>query len=277
MELALKDRTVFVTGASGGIGRALVIAFAQEGANVAAHAYRGGAELRAWLANQPFQDRVLAVEADIRDPVALRKAFTEAARRFGRVEICVANAGARPEEAAGLRSAGVDRVRTTIEANLLGAIWTAKAFLEQIDGSEEGAALLFIGSTAASFGEQGFADYAAAKSGLTGLVRTLKNEIVRIDPKGRVNLLEPGWTRTHVPRPALEDLEAIRRVVRTMPLRQLARAEDVARTALWLCSPLLGRHITGQTITVAGGMEGRLLWEPDEIDPAAIRRAAGLQ
>ena len=73
-------------------------------------------------------------------------------------------------------------------------------------------------------------------------------------------------------REALEDDEGVRRAARTMALRQLARAEDIARTALYLASPTLARHVTGETITVAGGMEGRLLWDEHEVDPAEVKR-----
>ena len=59
-----------------------------------------------------------------------------------------------------------------------------------------------------------------------------------------------------------------------MPLRQLARALDIARTALFLASPTLSRHVTGQTVTVAGGMEGRTLWDPADVDEDAIKRRA---
>jgi 3-oxoacyl-[acyl-carrier protein] reductase len=274
MDLKLAGRTAIITGASGGIGRALTAAFAAEGANLVAHTHRRREELQAWVDEQDWRERALVVQADIRRPEELETAFAAAMERFGSIDICIANAGIRPSADENLRDACEERIRATLEANLTGAVWTARAFLRALRDGSDGASLLFIGSTAASFGERGYADYAAAKSGLVGLVRSLKNEIVALDPRGRVNLLEPGWTTTHVPRPALRDLEQIRRVVRTMPLRRLATADDVARTALWLCSPETGRHLTGQTITVAGGMEGRLLWERAEVDPESIRDEA---
>ena len=100
---------------------------------------------------------------------------------------------------------------------------------------------------------------------------TLKNEIVDLDPFARVNMIEPGWTATHMARPALEQPGHIARAVRTMPLRQIGRAADIARTALYLASPQMARHVTGQVLTVAGGMEGRTLWETESIDEDAIR------
>jgi 3-oxoacyl-[acyl-carrier protein] reductase len=272
VDLGLGGRTAFVTGASGGIGRAIAEAFAAEGCNVACHAFRGGKQLRAWLSKRPWKERALAVEADARRPAEMEGALGEACARFGRVDVCVANAGARPRGAARLDEAPEERIRETIESNLLVSVWTARAFLASLGRTGgDGSALLFVGSTAASFGEKGYADYATAKAGLVGLMLTLKNEIVELDPRGRVNLLLPGWTATHVERPELDDPELVRRAVQTMPLRQIARADDVARAAVWLCSPA-ARHVTGQTLAVAGGMEGRVLWEPRAIDPASIRR-----
>jgi 3-oxoacyl-[acyl-carrier protein] reductase len=274
VNLELEGRTALVTGASGGIGRAIAEAFAAEGCNVICHAYRGAEALRAWLSSRPWKERGLAVVADARRPAELEGAFGEGCRRFGRVDVCVANAGARPGGPARLDEAAEERIRATVEANLLASAFTARALLASLARTGgDGSALLFIGSTAATFGERGYADYAMAKAGLSGLMLTLKNEIVALDPRGRVNLLVPGWTATHVDRPELRDLDLVRRAAQTMPLRRIARADDIARAAVWLCSPV-ARHVTGQALTVAGGMEGRVLWQPGEVDPESIRREA---
>lgn len=276
MDLALADKTVLVTGASGGIGRALVTTFAAEGARVVCLGHRGFAELEAWLAGQPFKDRCLALAADVRASEELDEAVAAALDRFGRLDAAVANAGRWPPADVPFHAMDPDRVRRTLEVNLLGAAWTARAFLDALarkgprpDG--HGASLVFIGSTAGRFGERDHADYAMAKAGLVGLVNTLKNEIVRLDPFGRVNLVEPGWTATHVERPSLHDAAAVRRVTSTMALRQLGRAEDVARAVAWLTSPTASRHVSGQALTVAGGMEGRRLWDEREIDFAEVQ------
>lgn len=133
-----------------------------------------------------------------------------------------------------------------------------------------GAALVFTGSTAAKFGERGHADYATAKAALYGLMRSLKNEIVALDPFGRVNIVEPGWTITEMSRRAIDDPGVVAKVVRTMPLHQIARADDIARVAAWLASPLAARHVSGESVTVAGGMEGRVLAEADTISGTAV-------
>jgi 3-oxoacyl-[acyl-carrier protein] reductase len=133
--------------------------------------------------------------------------------------------------------------------------------------------VVLISSTAGVFGEAGHADYAAAKSALAGgLTRTLKNEIVRLAPHtadycgGRVNCVCPGWTVTPMTARQLRDETRVRRVTATMALPQIARVEDIANAVVFLASDVLARHLTGQTVVVAGGMEGRWLWQPDEVD-----------
>ena len=276
MDTGLAGKVVFLTGASGGIGRAVADAFAAEGAQLALQGHRRFDELEALVAERPWRDRALVLRADITQPDEVQAALDATARSFGRVDVCIANAGVWPPADLPVHEVDEDRVREVVSINLLGAVWTARAFLRVLaaagprpDG--EGASLAFTGSTAGRFGERGHADYALSKAGLYGLLRTLKNEIVDLDPYGRVNLVEPGWTVTEMVRAELDDDDHLRRVASTMPLRQLARAADIARTLVFLSSPRLARHITGQVLTVAGGMEGRRLWEAGQVDPGEIR------
>jgi 3-oxoacyl-[acyl-carrier protein] reductase len=277
MDLKLQDKVVLITGASGGIGRALAEAFAGEGARLALLGFRRRDELRAWAAEQPWHERAVTLRADLTKPAEVEAAFRDAAARFGRIDACVANAGVWPPGDLRLDELSEERLRSTLDANLFGAIWTARAFFAVLrehgprpDG--HGASLVFNGSTAGRFGERGHVDYAVSKAGMYGLVRTLKNEIVALDPYGRVNLVEPGWTATEMARDTLGRAGLIEQVVRTMPLRQLARPEDIARAVVVLSSPAASRHVTGETLTVSGGMEGRVQWEAAQVDADAVRR-----
>ncbi len=276
MDLQLAGKVVLVTGASGGIGRALAEAFAAEGARLALTGNAQYAELEAWIADARFPDAI-ALRADTTDPASIDAAFDAARAHFGRVDVAIANAGRWTPEFALLHQASVERIRENLSTNLLGTIWTARAFFRTLAatgprGDGQGASFAMIGSTAGRFGEKGHAEYAAGKAGMYGLLRSLKNEIVELDPFARVNLIEPGWTVTHMARPALQQPGVIERVVKTMPLRQIGRAQDVARAALFLSSPAMSRHVSGEIVTVAGGMEGRTLWDSGQIDEAAIRR-----
>ncbi len=271
MDLRLDNKVVFLTGASGGIGRAAAEAFAAEGARLVLHGQRQWDELSSWLDEQSWRERAMAVKADITDPAQLEAAFAQATDAFGRVDVCVANAGIWPPGDLTLAELDEERIRAVVEVNLLGSVWTARAFLKQLaavgprdDG--DGACLLFTGSTAGRFGEKGHSDYAASKAGLVGLMLTLKNEIVSLDPYGRVNVVEPGWTVTDMTKRNISDPGVVQRVVRTMPVRQLARAIDIARSLVMLSSPVSARHVSGQVLTVAGGMEGRVLWEEAQVD-----------
>jgi 3-oxoacyl-[acyl-carrier protein] reductase len=118
---------------------------------------------------------------------------------------------------------------------------------------------VLVGSTAGGFGEAGHADYAAAKSAIqVGLLLSLKNEIVRVALNGRVNAVAPGWTYSPLTRGTL-DQELVDRVTRTMALRKVATSDDIARAVVVLASDELSGHITGEVVTVAGGMEGRTI------------------
>src|SRR5262245_13669096 len=157
----------------------------------------------------------------------------------------------------------------TLAANLTSVFLCMREFFRGIvkHGLSDPAAVL-IGSTAAIFGEAGHADYAAAKAGLTyGLARSLKNEISRLTPRGRVNVVCPGCTLTPMTHQFSSNPDRVRRVLQTISLRKLGRPEDVAHAIVFLASSRLAGHITGQVLTVSGGMEGRVLYNADEVDP----------
>lgn len=276
MHTQLEGSTVLITGASGGIGEAIAKAFADERCNLVLHAHTGQSRLESLVNLHGWAERTLIGGADVRDPQALDELFECARERFGRVDVVVACAGIWPSEARPLHELEVERIREVIDVNLLGAIFTCRSFARQlaavgprVDG--RGASLCLIGSTAGRFGEAQHLEYAVSKAGLYGLMRSLKNELVAIDPWARVNLVEPGWTVTPMAEGALAEEGTLAKVCATMPLRQLARPVDVARAVVFLSSPALARHLTGEVLTVAGGMEGRNLWRSEQIDPALVR------
>lgn len=276
MDLGLQGKTVFVTGASGGIGLAVAEVLAVEGANLVLQGHRQFQDLEGWVRTQDWSDRALAVEADVTDSASVDAAFQRAEERFGALHGCVVNAGIWPAEDVPLVDMDEERLRRTLDVNLAGAVWTSRAFLRSIrkTGPSEpdtGASLVYTGSTAARFGEKGHSDYSASKAALYGLMRSLKNEIVDIDPYGRVNVVDPGWTVTEMTEKNLDEPGIIERVVRTMPVQQLARAVDIANALVLLLSPSVSRHVSGEIVTVAGGMEGRVLREAESVDALAVR------
>ncbi len=273
MNSKLAGHVILITGASGGIGSAIARQFAAEGAKLVLHGHRNRAGL-ARLNRELAGTESLVVHADLTREAGVKKLFASAMKRFGRVDTLVANAGWWETRDVPLQAMSLRQWRATMDGVLTSAFLSTREFFRLVAKRHRGSAVL-IGSTAAVFGEAGHADYAAAKAALAfGLTRTLKNELARLAPPtrdycgGRINCVCPGWTV--VPRNAakLSDTKMIRQVAATMALPKIARPDDIANAVVFLASDALAGHITGQTLIIAGGMEGRMLWRPEEVDPA---------
>jgi 3-oxoacyl-[acyl-carrier protein] reductase len=256
MDSGLEGKRVLVTGASGGIGSACARAFAEEGCRLVLH-YNRVRERVEELASE-LDDAVVA-QADLTREDQAERLFAESRNALGGLDACAAVAGAWPEEDLPLWQLPLARWEETLRANLTATFLTARGFLQEIERNGHGS-LVLVGSTAGVFGEAGHADYAAAKSAVSGgLLLSIKNEVVRVAPRARVNAVCPGWTVTPMARRALDDASVLERATRTMALRKAAEPEDVARQVVALASDEISGHVTGQVVLVAGGMEGRLL------------------
>jgi 3-oxoacyl-[acyl-carrier protein] reductase len=245
----LRGKRVLVTGASGGIGSACVRAFQEEGAEVVAH-YHQSRERAERLGD------VKLVQGDLTREEDADRVFEEA----GDLDVCAAVAGVWPRDDVPVWALPLDRWERTLRENLTATFLTARGFLRGVARRGHGN-LVLTASTAGLIGEAGHADYAAAKSAVAhGLVLSLKNEVVRVAPRARVNAVCPGWTASPMTRAELDDPTFVESLTRTMPLRKVATPEDVARQVVVLASDEISGHVTGQVVVVAGGMEGRVLW-----------------
>ncbi|MHA2134008.1 MAG: SDR family NAD(P)-dependent oxidoreductase [Candidatus Thorarchaeota archaeon] len=265
LETGLSEKHVVLTGASGGIGTELTKLLLEEGARITGSYLSSKRELTG-LHNQ-YSEHLSVVKTDVRKEEDVETLFVQANETFGRVDVLIANAGIAIMEEMPIHEMPLSQWTNTLSVNLTGVFLSAKHFFSNLlkhPGDE--ASLILVGSTAGHFGEAWFVDYATSKAALYGLLMSLKNEIVYLAPKGRVNLVNPGWTMTDMAKEALNNEEKVRRIHQTIPMRKTAEPADIAHAILFLASDKLSGHVSGQAITVSGGMEGRLLYDLDEID-----------
>jgi 3-oxoacyl-[acyl-carrier protein] reductase len=248
MELGLKDRTVLVTGASGGIGRAVARAFAAEGARVAV-TYRSNEAAARALAEELGEG--FAVRYDLSDPASVEAAADAVDERWGGLDVLVANAvrwGERRPPSVGFEEVAAEQWEPVVVDNLRPTIRTVQRAVGSMRPRGWGRIVL-ISSHVAHDGRPGQEFYGAAKSALLGLARSLA---WNVGPDGiLVNVVSPGLTTTErvqtlLPAPIRDDETS-----RT-PTRRLSTPEDVAAAVLFLASAANG-NISGEMVTVAGG------------------------
>jgi 3-oxoacyl-[acyl-carrier protein] reductase len=236
-----------VTGSSRGIGRAIAEELAAEGADVAVN-YRTSedeaAAVAEWIEAQG--DAAQAVQADISEMDEVERMAREVHDELGQIDVLVNNAGITIDRQFGdLTREDWDRV---LDVNLGGAFNCTEVFYEDLKRSDHGR-LINISSVIGEMGNVGQANYAASKSGLFGLTRTLARELA---PHGTTaNAVAPGFTET-------EMLDAVPESIREsilddIPLGRFATTEDVAMAVSYLASSR-GSYVTGQVLDVNGGI-----------------------
>ncbi|MCE7741791.1 MAG: SDR family oxidoreductase [Candidatus Heimdallarchaeota archaeon] len=266
MELKLKDKHILVTGGTGGIGRAIVELLVLEGAKVSIHFHKNTAKAQE-LQNKHISGKVVLLKGDLKIESEVKDVFSKATNHFGRIDGLVANAGIWAPTSKLTTELDLEQWKNTLDVNLTGVFLCVKEFFKNlIQYPDSNASLVLIGSTAGLFGEAGYSDYSATKAALQyGLTNTWKNEIVNFASLGRVNTVAPGWVLTEMAEKSLEDKEALKKILQTIPLKKIAKPEDVARTVVYLLSDHAAGHISGNTLLVHGGMEGRVLFDKDDI------------
>ena len=267
MDLQLSGKTAWVTGASGGIGSVIARQLVSEGANVGIH-FRSNESSALELVNELGRSKSIAVGGDLSDEGQVDSCFERLSEKSGRVDILIANAGVWPPENVPIHEMTVSQWESTMNNNLKSVFLCSRRFIQHaIAQGIDDPAIVMIGSTAGLFGEAGHGDYAASKAALiSGLNLTLKNELARVAPRGRVNVVNPGWVVTPMAKKFTADGASIKQALSTIAMRKVASPEDIAHSVLFLASSHVSGHITGQSLTVSGGMEGRKLYDEDELD-----------
>ncbi|KAF8228084.1 NAD(P)-binding protein [Tricholoma matsutake] len=272
MDLKLNNVHVLVTGASGGIGLETARLFLEQGAKVTAHYNSNIRTLEPLIAEFGAQkaQKIQALQADLSVEREVARLFSQASASFGPVQSIIVNHGVWPTADQPVVKMSLDQWKSTIETNLTSSFLVSREYLKNLESASDAlkayASIIFIGSTAGKFGEAGHADYAASKSAMMyGLTMTLKNEIVKIAPAGRVNSIGPGWVKTPLAEDTLKDPAVVYRALATTPLKKVGVPADIAGQIVVLSSPVLSGHISGQVVMIEGGMEGRLLNLPESL------------
>jgi NAD(P)-dependent dehydrogenase (short-subunit alcohol dehydrogenase family) len=244
----LTGKTAFVTGASRGIGRAIAVALAQAGADVALVART--AEGLADTADDvtALGRKAIVIPVDVTDQVGVADAASAAIDQLGHIDIVVNNAGGSNFMVGfrDLRLSGWDKL---IRLNLTSAVYVCHAFAGHLLDRRTGS-VINVASVAGVASSPLLSPYGAAKAGLISLTKSLAVEWAADGV--RVNALCPGWTATDLNRALWEDPVAGPATVATVPMRRWGRADEMAGPAVFLASDA-SSYVTGQTLLVDGG------------------------
>ena len=242
----LENQIAVVTGAGRGIGRAIALKFAAEGADVACisrtqdNSEKVAAEVRA------VGRRAWAHAVDVADAASVNAAAEKILNDCGKVDILVNNAGVtRDNLLMRMSEAEWDAVLNT---NLKGAFLITKAFSRAMVKARAGR-VINLASVIGLIGNAGQSNYAASKAGLIGFTKSVARELAS---RGiTVNVIAPGFIETDMTADLKEDLRA--GVLRQIPLGSFGQPDDIAGAAVFLAGPA-ARYITGQVLAVDGGM-----------------------
>jgi 3-oxoacyl-[acyl-carrier protein] reductase len=242
----LANQIAVVTGAGRGIGRAIALQFAAEGADVvcvsrtAENSEKVAAEVRA------AGRKAWALAVDVSDGAAVNAASAKILAEAGRVDILVNNAGVTRDGL--LMRMSDEDWDVVLNTNLKGAFHFTRAFSRSFIKQRSGR-IINIASIIGLIGNAGQCNYAASKAALIGLTKSIARELAS---RGiTVNAVAPGFVETDMTAVLKEELKT--ELLKRIPLNSLGKPEDIAGAALYLASPA-ARYVTGQVLTVDGGM-----------------------
>ena len=245
--MRLKDQVALVTGGSRGIGRAIVRAFAAEGARVA-FVYRGNKEAADKLAAETAGagGTVLALQADVTSADDAQKCVERVTKEWGRVDILVNNAGIIKDDL--FVRMEPEAWQAVLQTNLGGVYNFCRAVAYPMM-KQRGGRIINVSSVAAEHVNPGQTNYAASKGAINSFTRALAAELASRNVT--VNAIAPGFIETDMS-------EAVRNkagdlIKKMIPMRRLGQPEDVARVAVFLASAEAA-YVTGQVLTVDGGL-----------------------
>jgi len=251
--LSLSGKVALISGGSRGIGAATVRMFTAAGAKVV-FSYRSARSQAEALVQECGPAICHAVECDLNNPDSARSLVAETVKRFGRLDILVANHGVWPEQDVAIDRMSDEQWRSTISINLDGVFGLVKHGVAQMKAQQNTHAaaghIVLISSTSGQRGEAFHCDYSATKGALISMVKGLSTELA--PARIYVNCVAPGWVNTDMSAGALADPKVGETIRRTIPLGRAGTPEEIAAPVLFLCTEYAS-FITGEVFNVNGG------------------------
>ncbi len=243
---ALQDQVAIVTGASRGIGRAIALALASEGAKVAINYTRSSAAAEAVVTEiQSLGSEALAIQADVSQLEQVEALFAAVHRQWGRLDVLVNNAGITRDTLL-LRMKPEDW-QAVIDLNLTGVFLCTRAAAKPMLKQRRGR-IINIASVTAQTGNPGQANYSAAKAGVIGFTKTVAKELA--SRSITVNAVAPGFIATDM----TAELSHADQILKFIPLGRYGEPAEVAGLVRFLAADPAAAYITGQVLNVDGGM-----------------------
>jgi 3-oxoacyl-(acyl-carrier-protein) reductase len=245
--MKLEGRTALVTGASRGIGRAIALALAAEGADVAVNYVSNEAAAASLVEEiQALGRKAVLARADVSDFPDTYSMAHSVLDQFGHIDILVNNAGVTSDKT--FVNMDHSTWRKVLAINLDGVFNCTKVCIDQMVEQNYGR-VVNITSVIGQIGNFGQANYAASKAGVAAMTKTLAKELAS---KGiTVNAVAPGFIATEMVSSIPENVQD--RLLSLIPLRRFGKAEEVAQMVVFLCSPE-GDYVTGAELEVNGGL-----------------------
>lgn len=250
MAQQLSNVSAVVTGSTNGIGKAIALALAAEGADVLIHGRRAAAAAEVAASIRSLGRSAPVVLADLSDPGEIERLVDEAWAALGRVDLWINNAGADILTAGSLHAPFAERLQRVLDLDLRGAVLCSRLVGQRMaaQGSGQIITIAWDQALTGGVGTESGQLFAAAKAGVIGFSKALARGLA---PAVRVNVIAPGWIETAWGETVNREL--YERLRRQTPLQRWGTPEDVAAVAVFLASPAAA-FLTGQVLMVNGGV-----------------------
>ncbi|HIT88207.1 MAG TPA: 3-oxoacyl-[acyl-carrier-protein] reductase [Candidatus Coprocola pullicola] len=239
----LKGKTVLITGAAKGIGKAIAVAFAKEGCNIALN-YRSGVSDEVIAEIKSYGVECFPIQGDVSDFAKSKEIVDTTVERFGSIDILVNNAGITKDGL--LIRMTEENYDSVLDINLKGTFNMTRHAATYMVKERKGT-IINISSVVGAMGNIGQVNYAASKAGVIGMTKAIARELASRNIT--CNAIAPGFIETDMTAVLKEDI--VKQLEDQIPMKKLGKPEDIAQTAVFLAK---SHYITGQVIHVNGGM-----------------------